>query len=194
MKSTLAIFTVLVAACAFVVAQDEVKNSAVEVAANASPDSSEFVKPTIDIGCVVSDIDASVKFYTEAIGFKEAGGFQVPSDFATDSGLTNNKPLDVKILTLGEGEGVTALKLMQIEGGSAKLANQHINTTLGFSYITIIVKSTDAAVARLAKANVKPIAKGPIALPANLDPSMALTIVRDPDGNLVELVGPKPTK
>ena len=154
----------------------------------------EFIEPTIDIGCVVSDIDSSVKFYTEAIGFKVAGGFKVPSDFAESSGLTNGKELDIKVLTLGgaEGEEATKLKLMQVKGSGGKADQSHIDSTLGFSYITIFVKDTDKAMARLKRAGVKPIAKGPVTLPKNLDPSLSLTIVRDPDGNFVELVGPKP--
>ncbi len=155
---------------------------------------SAFLEPTIDLGCVVSDLDAAIKFYTEAIGFKEAGGFEVSGPFAKEVGLTDNKHLDIKVLTLGEGEEATKLKLMQVEGESKKLKNKHIDTTLGYSYITIFVKSTDAALARLKKAGIRPIAQGPAALPENLDPSMALTIVRDPDGNFVELVGPKPVK
>ena len=162
--------------------------------ADDATESTEFVTPTIDLGCVVRDIDASVKFYTEAIGFKPAGGFQVDAQFATDAGLTNQKSLDVKVLTLGVGEGVTKLKLMQIDSGSNKGANEFIETTLGYSYITVFVQSTDVAMARLKKAGVQPVAKGPATLPANLDPSLALTVVRDPDGNLIELVGPKPSK
>lgn len=164
------------------------------VVAQQAPSDSEFASPTIDLGCVVSDIDASVKFYTEAIGFQAAGGFQVDAEFATDVGLTDGKMLDIKILTLDTGEGATKLKLMQVKGGSKKADHSHINTTLGFSYITVAVKSSDKALARLKKAGVKPIAKGPLALPKNLNPAIALTIVRDPDGNFVELVGPRPTK
>jgi len=152
----------------------------------------EFTSPTIAIGCVVSDIDASVKFYTEAIGFKVGGGFKVAADFATDTGLTNQKPLDIKVLKLGDGQGATQLKLMQVEGGSAKPANDFINSSLGFSYVTIFVKSTDNALARLEKQGVKVLAKGPKALASN--PKLVLTIVRDPDGNFVELIGPPPTK
>jgi len=157
-------------------------------------ESEEFIEPTIDIGCVVSDIDASVKFYTEAIGFKVAGGFKVPGDFAESSGLTKGKELDIEFLTLGgaEGEEATKLKLMQVKGSGGKADQSHIDSTLGFSYITIFVKDTDKAMARLKRAGVKPIAKGPVTLPKNLDPSLSLTIVRDPDGNFVELVGPKP--
>ena len=157
---------------------------------------SEFIKPTIDIGCVVSDLDRSIKFYTDAIGFKVAGEFSVPGDFAKDSGLTNSKELNIKILTLGgsDGEDATKLKLMQVKGSGGKADHKSIDSTLGLSYITIFIKDTDKALAKLKEAGVKPIAKGPVTLPENLDPSLALTIVRDPDGNFVELVGPKSKK
>ena len=160
--------------------------------ANQETETTEFVTPTIDLGCVVRDIDASVKFYTEAIGFQAAGGFQVNAQFATAAGLTNQKSLDIKVLTLGDGAGSTKLKLMQVGNSSKTASNDFIESTLGFSYITVVVKSTDAALVRLKKAGVQPVAQGPVALPANLDPSLALTVVRDPDGNFVELVGPKP--
>ena len=115
-------------------------------------------------------------------------------EFCKSAGLTDSKKVDVKVLTLGKGDGATSLKLMQIEGESAKSDNDYINSTLGFSYLTIVVKSTDAALARLEKAGVKPVADGPITLPENINPDLALTIVRDPDGNLIELIGPNPTK
>jgi hypothetical protein len=38
---------------------------------------------------------------------------------------------------------------------------------------------------------VRPLAKGPVPLPAALGNGMTLTCVRDPDGNLVELLGPR---
>jgi hypothetical protein len=54
-----------------------------------------------------------------------------------------------------------------------------------------MVDDTDAALARLAKIGVKPIAKSPVALPDTLAPGMHLTCVRDPDGNVVELIAPR---
>ncbi|MEM9478376.1 MAG: VOC family protein [Verrucomicrobiota bacterium] len=155
---------------------------------------SPFLRTTIDLGTVVSDLDASVKFYTEAIGFKEVAAFHVPTDMAKDSGLTAGDTLDIKVLVLGEGDTATKLKLMQGIDSTEKSKNEFINSQHGFSYLTVFVKSTDDALAKLKKAGVEPIANGPVTLPENLDPSMALTIVRDPDGNFVELVGPKPTK
>jgi len=149
----------------------------------------EFLRTTIDLGCVVSDLDASVRFYTEGIGFTEVKGFEVPADLARDAGLTDSKPLRVRVLVLGEGESATKLKLMQIAGTAPRTGDtEFIHSHTGFRYLTILVADTDAALARLAKIGVKPIAKSPVALPETLAPGMHLTCVRDPDGNLVELL------
>jgi lactoylglutathione lyase len=156
---------------------------------------SEFARATVDLGVVVSDIDASVKFYTEVIGFKEAGGFKVPGGFGKDAGLTAGTDLEIKILSLGDEESATKLKLMQLPGVKSKVSdNTHIHSQLGYSYITVFVTDTNAAMARLKKAGIKPLAKGPVELPKPLPQGVFLTVVRDPDGNLVELVGPKVEK
>ncbi|MCE9530991.1 MAG: VOC family protein [Planctomycetes bacterium] len=152
----------------------------------------EFASTTIDLGVVVGDIEKSVKFYSEAIGFKEVKGFEVPADYAKDVGLTNGKMLKVRVLVLGEGEGATKLKLIEFPADKPKKNDsEFINTELGFRYLTIFVTDTSSALKRLDKAGVKPIAKGTQSLPKGFPEGIFLTIVRDPDGNLVELVGPK---
>ena len=134
-----------------------------------------------------------MRFYTEGIGFRELPGFEVPADVAAGAGLTDGKPLAVRVLVLGEGDSATKLKLMQVAGTTPRTGdNEFIHSHTGFRYLTIIVADTDAALARLAKLGVKPMAKSPVALPETLAPGMFLTCVRDPDGNIVELVGPRP--
>jgi len=151
-----------------------------------------FPRTTIDLGTVVTDLDKSVRFYTEAIGFRELKGFDVPADVAAGAGLTDGKPLSVRVLVLGEGENATKLKLMQIAGTSPRGGdNDFIHSHTGFRYLTIIVDNTTAALARLTKAGVKPLAKSPVAIPENIAPGMFLTCVRDPDGNIIELIGPR---
>jgi lactoylglutathione lyase len=153
----------------------------------------EFASTTVDLGVVVSQLDKSVKFYVDAIGFKEGPGFSVPADFCADAGLTDKQALNIRVLSLGDSPAATKLKLMEVPAVSSKKSdNAFVHSQLGYRYITIHVTDTAAAVARLKKAGVKPIAKGPVPLPAGLPAGMALTVVRDPDGNLVELVGPKP--
>ena len=38
---------------------------------------------------------------------------------------------------------------------------------------------------------MKPITKSPLRIPESIAKGMSLTCVRDPDGNLVELLGPQ---
>ena len=154
-------------------------------------DKSEFAKTTIDLGTVVSDAAKSVKFYTEAIGFKEAPSFSVSAEFCADAGL-DDQTLNIHVLVLGDGATATKLKLMEVPGaGSKKTDTAYVHSQLGFRYLTIYVADATAALERLTKAGVKPLAKGPVPLPAGLPAGMTLAVVRDPDGNMVELIGPK---
>jgi catechol 2,3-dioxygenase-like lactoylglutathione lyase family enzyme len=151
----------------------------------------EFSSAIVDIGVVVQDIEKSVKFYTESIGFKELPGFSVPADFARDSGLTDNQPLDIRVLVLGEGENATKLKLMHLPGVTSKTSdNQFIHSQFGLRYLTVFVSDMNAALKRLEKTDVKPVGKPAVPLPPPLAQGVHLTLVRDPDGNLIELIGP----
>ena len=151
-----------------------------------------FPRTTIDLGIVVGNLDAAVRFYTEGIGFRELKGFEVAADVAQAAGLTDNKPLSIRILVLGDGPDATKLKLMQVAGTSPRSGdNEFIHSHTGFRYLTIVVADMEAALSRLKKLTVKPLAQSPVQLPESLAPGMQLLCVRDPDGNIVELLGPK---
>jgi hypothetical protein len=84
---------------------------------------------------------------------------------------------------------------MEVPGTKSKKSNnEYIHSQLGFRYLTIFVTDIGDAEARLKQAGVKPIAKTPKKLPKALSEDLHLIIVRDPDGNLVELLGPKRSK
>jgi lactoylglutathione lyase len=165
---------------------------ALSLASLATAAEPTFPRTTIDLGCVVGDLDASVRFYTEGVGFRELSGFEVPATLATDAGLTDAKPLSIRVLALGDDDSATKLKLMQVADTTPRTGDtDFIHSHTGFRYLTIFVDDTDAALARLERLGVKPIAKSPVALPGSLAAGMHLTCVRDPDGNLVELIGPR---
>lgn len=158
----------------------------------AQAEDGAFSRTTIDLGVVVSDVEKSMAFYKDALGFEHAGSFKVPAPFASEVGLTEQQPFEVQIMVLGKGENATKLKLMEFPNvKSKKVDHKTIHTSLGYSYLTIFVTDLNASLERAKKAGVSPIAQGPVDIPENIAPGISLAIVRDPDGNLIELVGPR---
>jgi len=148
----------------------------------------KFARGKIDFGIVCSDIEKSVAFYRDAIGMREQEGFNVPAELATNAGLTDDQPLSIHVLVTKEAPNATRLKLMEVEDASPnEVDHSFIHSSLGMSYSTIWVSDIDASLTNAAEHGVKPLADGPVALSGG----MFLAVVRDPDGNLVELVGPK---
>ncbi|HEY1065998.1 MAG TPA: VOC family protein [Pirellulales bacterium] len=152
----------------------------------------KFSRPAIDIGITCSDVEASKKFYVDALGFKPAGGFDVPAAMATDIGLADNKTWRIDVFKLGDDPQAAAIKLMEFKDLSpAKVDKSFLHSSLGVGYLTLNVPDIDAAVARAAEAGVKPIAKGVVEIPASIAAGIFIVVFRDPDGNLIELVGPR---
>ena len=151
----------------------------------------DFSRTTIDLGVNVSDIDAAADFYTNVIGFTEIEGFDVAADWATAAGLTDGYPLAVRVFVLGEGDAATRLKLMEVPDPETKKSdNANVHSQLGVRYLTIFVVNTNEVLARLRAADRRPVANGPVLI--GNDPSGDyVTVVRDPDGNMLELIGPR---
>ncbi len=159
--------------------------------ANQKTEDSNFASQTIDLGMVVSDLEKSLKFYKDVLGFTEVPGFKVGGDFAVEAGLANKLDLDVHVLVLGQGTNPTKLKLMEFKTApGARVDNTFIHSSYGFRYLTIAVKDLNAAVEKANKAGGKLVGKCPVPLPKGFPAGIGLAIYRDPDGNPVELVGP----
>jgi catechol 2,3-dioxygenase-like lactoylglutathione lyase family enzyme len=152
---------------------------------------SEFASLTVDFGIVVSDIAKAAAFYM-ALGFKEVPGFDVPAAMGRDSGLSDSKAFSVRIFALGDGDAATKVKIMQFAGApGARTDTAFIHSTLGIRYLTVYVTDQTPVLARLKAVGVSPLAHGPYALPEGFPKGVFLSVVRDPDGNMIELVGPK---
>ena len=59
--------------------------------------SENFSSQTIDLGVVVTDIDKSLEFYKDVVGFSEKDGFEVKGDFPKKVGLTDGTPLKIHV-------------------------------------------------------------------------------------------------
>ena len=151
-----------------------------------------FASQTIDLGVVVSDLGKSLAFYKGVVGFSEVEGFKVAGDFPKKVGLTDGAPLAIHVLVLGEDETATKLKVMQVKSAKpARVIKQKfIHTATGFSYLSIFVTDVDAVLERAKKAGHKPYAQSPQRLPEGLPQDVCLLMLKDPDGNFVEIIGP----
>jgi len=148
----------------------------------------DFLSTTIDVGIVVSDIEKAADFYKNAMGFTEVSDFDVPENIGGGSGLTDYLAFHVRVLVLGEETNATQIKLMEFpRAPGKKVDNQFIHSSLGYSYLTILVSDMTAAVERARKAGAIPVKK-PYLLPK---PNKYLTLFKDPDGNIVELLEPE---
>ena len=156
-------------------------------ATHAADPASSFSKPTIDIGVVARDVEKSAKFYTETIGLKEIEGFSAPAELGKKIGLVDSHPINVRVFVTDEIEGATRIKLMSFPDAMGKLPDRsYIHSTIGINYLTLYVADMDQALARLKKADAKLLGETPVSLGGKTQ----LVVVRDPDGNFIELIGP----
>ncbi len=147
-----------------------------------------FSRSTIDFGIVASDLEKSAKFYTEALGCTEVQGFDVPAAFATSLGLVDNHSLSVRVFTVGNGKQKAQIKLMSFPKAPGKKTDQtFIHSSIGISYLTFRVTDLNKSLELLKKAGVKLEGKTPVPLGGNNQ----LVVCRDPDGNFIELIGPR---
>lgn len=157
----------------------------------ASSKPGDFTTTTVDFGIVCSDVERSVDFYTQAVGMTELDSFDVDAGLAQAVGLTDNQPFRVHVLVLGKGETATKIKLMDFKKAPGKKGNQDfIHSTLGMRYTTFFVKDITVANMRMIAYGSMPLSKGLQEIPDG----RFLGVYRDPDGNFVELVGPKAKK
>ena len=152
----------------------------------AGTKSSAFARTTIDVGIVVSNVEKSAVFYKNALGFTEVPGFDVSAEMGGGSGLTDNQPFKVRVFVLSDEPTATKIKLMQFpQTPGKKVDHRFIHSSLGYSYLTIFVSDTAASVERAKKAGAVIVKK-----PYQLGGNNYLTLVKDPDGNIIEFVGP----
>lgn len=122
-------------------------------------------KDSLDIGVIVSDIEASLNFYRDILGLQFVGS--VPVWFGTMHRLRF---------------GTSDFKLIEPRTvpprGAAGLENQ-----LGFRYVTFVVKDLSGLCAELRGKGIEFTLKE-----TQIRPGSRIAMVRDPDGNIVEFV------
>jgi catechol 2,3-dioxygenase-like lactoylglutathione lyase family enzyme len=155
--------------------------------AGAASAGDTFAESAIHIGVVTKDLDASVAFYTDVIGMKKTGGFEVDSAFGKASGLTRGLPFSVTVLKLKDAPEAAQFKLMSFDKDAETPRSAHIEDALGVQYITLMVADLTPVVARLKAAGTPFLGETPVPLG---DGGNHFVLVQDPDGTFIELIGP----
>ncbi len=128
----------------------------------------ELSKDSIDLGIVVKDKEASLKFYRDTLGFE----FQ--QEMEMGGGMTMQRLLCgtslIKLVSFAETPG-------QANPGGG------INTATGYRYWTISVSNLEALAADCKAAGYNIPME-----PREIRPGVSIAMIEDPDGNWVELL------
>ncbi len=147
---------------------------------------SEFSSGLIGVGVVTKDLQKSLDFYLNVIGMTKVGEFDVDADFGKSSGLTNQVAFHVDVLKLQDSPDANQWKIMSFGKDGTHPMPKYIHDDTGMQYITIMVNSLEPVLKRIKKHGVKLMGDTPIPL----GETDHFVLVQDPDGTIVELIGP----
>ena len=127
----------------------------------------KLTKDSIDLGIVVSDGEAALKFYRDTLGFEHVG------DMPMGGGSTMHRLMC----------GTSLIKVISRSNPPAKAAPGGIQGATGYRYWTISVSNINEVVAACEAGGYK-VAVGV----REFRPGVTIAIVEDPDGNWVEFL------
>lgn len=148
---------------------------------------SEFARSAISVGVLVEDMEKSLEFYTNVVGMIQVREFDIDSEKAGRMGLTRGKAFHVKVLKLEDMVNATEWKLVTF-GKKTRLSKQKfIEDVNGIRYATIFVRTMQPLLERIKKYNIKTYGQ----TPTMLDETRQFVLLKDPDGNFIEFIGPR---
>lgn len=147
---------------------------------------SEFSSGLIGVGVVCKDIDKSLDFYLNVIGMTKVSEFDVDGDFGTSSGLSDGLAFHVDVLKLQDSPEANQWKLMSFKKEGSHPISTYIHDDTGMQYITIMVNSLEPFLKRIKEHKIELLGDTPIPL----GETDHFLLVQDPDGTIIELIGP----
>jgi len=148
-----------------------------------------LIRAVDHINLVVSDLERSVTFYTELLGFRELRRAHLKGEWIEAIIGLKDVSADVVYVVAPEGEPRLELLCFECPRGKSIPANS-LAHTFGLRHIALRVEDIQKMVIRLREAGVKVIAD-PVAVPTGVITHDAghkiLCYFHDPDGILLEL-------
>ncbi len=139
----------------------------------------ELSRPVLDIGLVVRDLEAALEFYGDKLGMKPTRKIPVDAKTAKQGGIAGG-PFDIQYMEFGE----VNLKLVHFKDAPPPGPTGADGQT-GFRYITMWVKDITSTYEEWKAKGVEFLSE-----PIRRTPEMQMVFMRDPEGNLIEILGP----
>ncbi len=135
------------------------------------------------VGICVSDLDRSVRFYCEGLGFELAERFDLDSEQVPglERGLEVDGPVTVTSQMIVNGP--MKIELLHYPGRAARGTPSTSRGLLGLTHLSFYVDDVDAAAARLTGFGAA-LVDG-----TRTDLGIPIVFLTDPDGTRVELMG-----
>ena len=127
----------------------------------------QLTKSAIDLGIVVRDANTSLAFYRDLLGFEHVGEMPMPG------GGTMYRLMC----------GTSLIKVIEPTGSPASPQVGNITDAYGYRYFTMTVSNLEEITKACGDAGHK-VLIGPV----DIRPGITISIVQDPDGNLVEFL------
>ena len=140
----------------------------------------KMTKGSIDLGIVVKDLAVAEKFYGDTLGLPAVRDVEISADAAKKSGCASG-PFRFKAFQAGDVQ----LKIVQAESGPPSGTGK-VDAATGIRYLTFSVESVEEAYGALKAAGVP--MQGEV---TEVVPGRFICFFTDPDGNMLECVGPK---
>ncbi|UCE64295.1 MAG: VOC family protein [Nitrospirota bacterium] len=148
-----------------------------------------MIKAIDHLNIVVTDLERSVKFYTEVLGFRETNRVHLEGEWIESIVGLNGVVADVAFIVPPAGEPLVELLCFKSPIGESMPSNSLANT-IGLRHIAFRVDGIYEKAERLKEVGVKLLSE-PVPVPTTVRPPEAgrkiLCYFHDPDGVLLEI-------
>jgi catechol 2,3-dioxygenase-like lactoylglutathione lyase family enzyme len=148
-----------------------------------------MIKAIDHLNIVVSDLERSVKFYTEVLGFEQTNNSHLEGDWVESIVGLKGVTADVAFIIAPAGEPRIELLCYKSPTGESIPANSLANT-VGLRHIALRVDDIHTSSQKLKVAGVK-LLRDPVTVPSSVVTHDAghkmLCYFHDPDGVLLEI-------
>lgn len=135
------------------------------------------------LGVCVSDLDRSLRFWCEGLGFSPAERYDLSTDQLPGLAAAMEVPAPFALVSQMVVLGDLRVELIHYPGGGAAGTPSSSRAELGLTHLSFRVDDVDAAAAHL-------VAHGGTLLPATrTDLGIPIVFLADPDGTRIELMG-----